>query len=219
MTEYLGQHWVATIIITILLGAIGSGLWDAALKPYGAKFTNFLYSVVTFNLKKTRDSDYESAAMGHHELPSLYILLFLLIIMVVPLFISPSLYLISSKFPEISSVESSECKSKPPEEKRACLRLAIKSNSGTALLYLTIPSIFLSVIIFRRFHSVNKSNLIVTYFYQALRSIRPLIDENKYHIYEQQFSLMRTEEDFNKLIAEIHDCMLKNNLSSPNYKP
>lgn len=219
MTEYLGQHWVATIIITILLGAVGSGLWDAALKPYGAKFTNFLYSVVTFNLKKTRDRDYESAAMGHHELPSLYILLFLLLIMIVPLFIGPSLYFISSKFPEISAVEGSECKSSASEERKACLRLAIKSNAETALLYLTIPSIFLSLIIFRKFHSINKSNLIVTYFYQSLKSIRPLIDENKYNIYEQQFSLMRTEEDFNKLIAEIHECMLKNNLSSPNYKP
>lgn len=56
---------------TILLGALGSGLWELALKPLGRWLGKSLLTVATLGSNSVRDDIYREAAKGIHEASSL----------------------------------------------------------------------------------------------------------------------------------------------------
>ena len=60
--------------VTIVLGAIGSGVWEWLLKPALAGSTDFLLSVGTLGVKTFKDSVYADIARGLHEDASLRLL-------------------------------------------------------------------------------------------------------------------------------------------------
>jgi hypothetical protein len=52
---------------TILLGALGSGLWDLALKPGGRWLNEVFLTAVTLGSDYLKDQVYAEAARGYHE--------------------------------------------------------------------------------------------------------------------------------------------------------
>jgi hypothetical protein len=184
MSEYFGQHWIISLVATIALGAIGSGLWDVAVKPYSARIGNAVFSAITLGAKSARDRIYKDAALGHHEMPSLYILAALVAIPV-------ALVVSSLSFAFVTPVVLQEeavlevCKGKSEAEKKECVREKIKSVLPTIQM-LSFVILFLSVPIFYLFHKVNRANLLTTYYHQSLKAIRPYIDESRLHLIEQK---------------------------------
>src|SRR3989442_14883559 len=67
--------WTLGIIGTILLGALGSGLWSVVFAPLGSTILKWLLSIVTLGIASARDALYVSAALGYRERPSLILLL------------------------------------------------------------------------------------------------------------------------------------------------
>jgi hypothetical protein len=59
------------ILGTVILGAIGSGLWDAVLKPAFPKLADFMLTISTLGLQEMRDSIYVEIARGNYERASL----------------------------------------------------------------------------------------------------------------------------------------------------
>ncbi|MFS8082707.1 MAG: hypothetical protein ACMG51_04580 [Ginsengibacter sp.] len=68
--------WVATLIV----GALGSGLWSLIEAPLW-KIANWFLSATTLGIQSVRDDVYAHAALGLHELPSLYLFLIVSIFM------------------------------------------------------------------------------------------------------------------------------------------
>ncbi|MGB8247382.1 MAG: hypothetical protein WCE98_05140, partial [Chlorobium sp.] len=67
------KYWLS-VSATIILGALGSGLWSFA-EPTVGRLGNWVLSAATLGIQSIQDETYASAALGLHELPSLYILL------------------------------------------------------------------------------------------------------------------------------------------------
>jgi len=65
---------VLSIIGLILLGALGSGLWDVFFRPVAIWIGLKLLTLATFGLESIRDSSYQSIAKGHHERPAFLLL-------------------------------------------------------------------------------------------------------------------------------------------------
>ena len=122
MTEYLAEHWILSIVVTILLGAIGSGLWDAALKPITLKLGSQLYTVITFGARRSRDKIYKRAAMGHHELPSLYILLIVMVLGISALTATQMRLYVQLYAPEILTIRLvAECPKEDATKFKECI--------------------------------------------------------------------------------------------------
>ncbi|PYS27914.1 MAG: hypothetical protein DMF75_19615 [Acidobacteria bacterium] len=64
--------WV--VLGTVILGAVGSGLWDLLMKPGVSRFGRLFLGIITFGSKTLRDSAYSSAALDPTSLPALVIL-------------------------------------------------------------------------------------------------------------------------------------------------
>jgi hypothetical protein len=57
-------RFVLGVLATILLGAIGSGLWDVILKPTLPWLLNISLNIVTFGVQATKDEIYMEIARG-----------------------------------------------------------------------------------------------------------------------------------------------------------
>ena len=78
MSLKIDKNYIKWIIITIILGAVGSGLWEYMLKPIALSGTNFVLEIATLGITKYKNGLYEDIAQGLHEQYSLALLTFLL---------------------------------------------------------------------------------------------------------------------------------------------
>src|SRR5260370_37201259 len=65
--------WALAILGTILLGALGSGLWDAIFRPLLPWLGELLLNVGTLGLEQLRDGIYVEVARGTYERAGLLI--------------------------------------------------------------------------------------------------------------------------------------------------
>lgn len=216
MTEYLAEHWILSIVVTILLGAIGSGLWDAALKPISLKLGSKLYTVVTFGARRSRDKIYKGAAMGHHELPSLYILLTIIVVGISALTATQMRLYAQLYAPEILTVQLvAECPKENEAKLKECVREQAKEKLAPAVQILSLIAIFMTVVISYRFIAINRMNLVTTYYEQCVRAVRPFLDETTFKALEQQYALMTTKENYDEIIGQLATVANSNNSSLP----
>ena len=216
MTEYLAEHWILSIVVTILLGAIGSGLWDAALKPITLKLGSQLYTVITFGARRSRDKIYKRAAMGHHELPSLYILLIVMVLGISALTATQMRLYVQLYAPEILTIRLvAECPKEDATKFKECIREQAKEKLAPVVQILSLIAIFMTVVIFYRFIAINRMNLVTTYYEQCVRAVRPFLDEKTFKMLEQQYALMRTKEHYDAIISQLAAVANDNNSSLP----
>ncbi|MBE0616046.1 MAG: hypothetical protein IH604_20435 [Burkholderiales bacterium] len=216
MTEYLAEHWILSIVVTILLGAIGSGLWDAALKPISLKLGGQLYTVITFGARRSRDKIYKRAAMGHHELPSLYILLIVMVVGISALAATQMRLYVQLYAPEILSVRLvAGCPKEDETKFKECVREQAKEKLAPVVQILSLIAIFITVVIFYRFTAINRMNLVTTYYQQCVRAVRPFLDEKTFKTLEQQYALMTTKEHYEAIISQLATVANDNNSSLP----
>ncbi|MEO6816232.1 MAG: hypothetical protein ABI177_05975, partial [Edaphobacter sp.] len=96
----------------LIVGAIGSGMWDILVKPSGKWIGQAILTAATLGSQKVKDSVYVEAARGLHDAPSLLILGALAsIVLVLPFYLLASTILVHLKF-------------------RKTLREAIETESG-----------------------------------------------------------------------------------------
>lgn len=215
MSDYLSEHWVLSIIATIVLGAIGSGLWDAGLKPVSRKLGGALFTMITFGAKRSRDKIYKNAAMGHHELPSLYILLIVFLAAISFLVLSQLRLYIAIYAPDASTALVSKCAEKEESKKIECVKEQVNKRMIPTLQVISLISIFMSVFILYRFATINRANLVTTYYEQCIRSAKPFLGREKFLLIEQKYSQMKTKEDYDDLIKELSEVMQSNGASLP----
>jgi hypothetical protein len=60
-------RWKSGAIGTLVLGAIGSALWDVGLKPMFSVFRNLILTLTSLGIDSVRNSAYVEAARGFHE--------------------------------------------------------------------------------------------------------------------------------------------------------
>ncbi len=58
-------------LVTIFLGAVGSGVWEWLLKPAMSGTSELVLDVATLGMERFKDSLYKEVALGFHEDPSL----------------------------------------------------------------------------------------------------------------------------------------------------
>lgn len=75
-----GTPW--TILGAIILGAIGSGVWNLLFEPGLNRGKRILLSIVTLGSSTARDQAYQSAALDPTPIPTLILLLLVVVILI-----------------------------------------------------------------------------------------------------------------------------------------
>lgn len=203
MSEYLGQHWFVTIVVTIILGALGSALWEYT-RPYWSRIGNTLFSIITLGLKSRRDQVYKDAARGYHEAASFEILLIIYTFFVaIAIGITAAFYLTPALMLPNPLTLSVCDKKEVAAEKRECILEQRKENVEPTARILGILALFSSVMLLSNYLSMYKTNILITRYNRSLRLIRPYIDEKKFYLLEQEFALVKDKEDYDLLMTDM----------------
>ena len=184
-------RWFLAILATIILGALGSGLWDMIFKPTLAWAVGTVLTISTLGLDSLRDEIYADVAMGNYERASLSILS-LITGLSIPAITTTILYkYILDKVDKIKNNDK--------------YRLTMKIVLYLYFLLLTTTLFF------------NMSSIVYTVHAQAnldrmYRTISPFISDEQRKLYISRMATISCRDDFVNIIDEMTDIARKNNI-------
>ncbi len=201
---------VLGILATLLLGALGSGLWDVALKPGGYWFWHAVLTAVTFGSRYLRDQVYLEAAKGNHEAfarhSSRVLGLFLGFLsgVITSLMVFVLRRLKPDKERETTKPESSQRHPK-----------LLRYPAAFILLFM----VYLLAAFLVEDLKVGTANEAYTYFRQSMNICRPYISEHEAQLLESRFAALRTREEYIGITDEMKQIAGSNHLNLPDFKP
>jgi len=216
-------------ITAILLGAIGSGLWEVALKPLFLVNVDGIIDNASLVIRSLKDSLYVSISKGYQEKSSLYTVNLIIILMwlllgslVATLFRSNRTLFFKTINKEVESVndEIDEMikSEKVDEQKLEELKRRLESNKKKLKKLAKVFTFF--IIIYASFFSaqyiiMTYKNTAITNFNQSLTSLRPSLSMDEYILFKSRFAQVRSEEDYLRIIDEMKAIALKNKIKLP----
>jgi hypothetical protein len=233
--DFMFDHWALSILATIVLGAIGSGFWEIALKPASVKILQVLFTIITFGTKRASNRLYREAARGHHELAS--IILFCAVFAGVFGFLvtmetkvyatlnTPLPHSVLDIVEKTDTVETAECANEKDEAaqrmcelesereqnvKKLVSLLEDRESYKSKLNYMILMSIFIGVIIFYQIIYIMAANSIITQYKQWFKSCSPYLSSDERLIIEQKFALMASKEACDAIMTDLKKLAEKN---------
>jgi len=201
---------VLWIIVTILLGSVGSGLWEIALKPGGFWFWHSILTAATFGSKFLKDQVYIEAAKGNHEAIAGHSAWILSLFLGIVSGAATSYALINLK--KMRTHENGESD-----------WARILFTSKTFIRYFMLFVIFFVVYIMTTFFiqnlKVTTANELYTYFEQSLNICRPYISENQEQVLMSRYAALRTREEYIEITNDLKQIADSNHLNLPEFKP
>ena len=199
------QNWIKIslgVLGTILLGAIGSGLWERFLSGTVDSVVDLSIVIVSSIFNSYKDGIYETASLGFHESYSL--LLIMLFVMLMPL---AYLRLLRMHPIEVKRRRTSENK----------VGDFIVSEKGYKFIFgLTITVMILCVFIISK---ISYTNRVVTYSMRSIDIVKPYISNNEYDLLKSQFYQVRNTDDYTMFNDKVKRISNKHNLKLPENEP
>ena len=179
------KHIGTWVILTIALGAIGSGTWEYVLKPSSGLLKDGLLYLGTLGMARFRDSLYAEIANGHHEASAIGVYH-----MLSSVFVAVALITVVRA---IRRLRGTPHRIGRPPIRRPILWLA--------LLYMLFFSVFWVLQQTRR----SYINSAVTHYERMLAITRPSLTDAEYFSLRSEFGLISSRDDFSQLLDRIHD--------------
>ena len=182
---------------TLLVGALGSGLWEAILKPGFVWVTTGMLDVATLGLASLRDGMYEEVARGVYERAALYMLL---------ISIGGSIGLFGGGMVGAIRVRRKLAQeSSPPATRRMIVMLVA----------LPIALTFLLVQVFRLSYVVRASS----YIEQLQRIAAPAMPAEKRLLYRSRIAQVVTRDEFVLIVDELTATAKEAGFKVPSFVP
>lgn len=201
------KKFVLGIFSTILLGAIGSGLWDIVLKSFYTWLGRELLTFVTLGLSSVKNSIYQDIAKGLHEIPSLRIFLYLIVV----------IFTLCSTPVVLFFLRSFALKLRDKLDTMDNENLTKKLSIFVYILF--IVQMFCISILLVRFLMLSYTNSAITHFQQSYSICRPYLGENEDKMIASRFSQIKNKDDYISVISKLELIAKKNNITLPTFYP
>jgi hypothetical protein len=204
---------------TILLGALGSGLWELAFKPAGRLVGNGILTAATLGSSALKDRVYVQAAKGYHEASANSVFE---ILALGPLFFSALVFLAGRHgFREPPKRERIEAEGDLDAEiKRLERELKVLGKQGRILAYsLAFLLLFNSGMLIVENLTITKADDAYAFFAQSMTICRPYISDHDAQVIESHFASIRGRGDYINTTDELRRVAASNHLILPDYRP
>ncbi|MFN2475308.1 MAG: hypothetical protein ABR526_03085 [Chthoniobacterales bacterium] len=193
--NFTRKQWIASTAATLVVGALGSGLWSVVFEPVGSLILRNALSVATLGISAARDDTYQRAAAGFTDRSSHALLSFLAAFVMVLPFI-----LLALKSLVIKAVERRQNLSAVDAEAREQRR----ANSWrTVNLLIAAESLIVGFAVIQIFLTLYSDD-VVSAFRQELAVIAPYITPDERVMYEARFASVERREQFVTLLDELN---------------
>lgn len=194
-----------TIIGVIVIGVIGSAIYDAIVKPGFGVVSKFLFGVFTLGSQRMKDSTYSNAALDPSSLPSLMILMLMIMgmaIFVVGKSVSSEIYKRRLDRDFESDGERGVTRGRVTSKNKR--RIAIYASRFSAVIFLIMSYIMIS--------TTNQSILVWRVYNANLEIITPYMQQDQVLSVRAAFAKIRTEKEFVDLYQVMNDVAVKNSI-------
>jgi hypothetical protein len=188
------QNKLAWLVVTLVLGALGSGLWELAFRPFLAYLGTAALDVVTLGLESLRNGLYEEAARGQYERVSIAILSAGAGIMAG---ITTVVLFLPAFRRKVQKERESGTSGKP-------------FRAALVLLFATT----MALLLFQRIAYVNRA---ANYYEQLATIAAPYLTETQRLQVRSQFAQVTTRAQYVALIEQLRTAALSNRAHAPEF--
>ena len=204
----------------IIIGAIGSGIWEVVFQPVFSFLSNNIISLFSLLFKSLEKSIYEDIAKGYTEEPSYMAATLILYIffMMLGYFTSHLIPEKKKKNDELDEIEKELKKLKLGEnvlakldeiEKKLDLqRDKLRERGRIILSILILLLVFLFSLLFILKYKLDK----ISSFEQTIKAVKPFISQNEYDLFNSSFARIKNSTEYNKILDSLNSLALKNNI-------
>jgi len=211
------RSWWLGIPGAILIGALGSGLWDMAVKPSGQWFVRAILNIVTFGSASIKDHIYREAAKGMHEGASMFLLgIPIAFILVMPLVGAAAIMILRMRYRNLLLNKQLLLNKPRPnflERQKRINLLFTLYYSLYAILFIPISFLVVEAL------EISQANATYTFFSQSIAICRPYMDEKELQVMLSRFAAVRTRADFMSIADDLHRIARSKQQSLPDYEP
>lgn len=199
----LQKSYVKWVVITIILGAIGSGFWEYILKPIALRSTSAILDVATLGIGKFKNSLYGEIALGYHEQPSLTLLSFLLGFL--PGILGGIIF-----FTLLRSRINKAIKGDTEKDAMRVVQKKFLIFTGFAFLFMFTFALFFVT----RATYINRA---ATHFNQLMAIAGPYLNEHDRLSYSSKFSQISDRDDYEQTIEGLRKVCQLNRQKTPEF--
>jgi hypothetical protein len=195
--------WLGGILLTLVLGALGSPVWEFILKPLLTFTAKPLLYISTLGIMTYKNGIYVQIAQSFHE--DISMRTYMLIVSALSGLILGYLLAVFSFDKNIGSDQRSP--------KLSMISKVFKNRLGRylILLYAIFVVSFMTIDLAKE----NYINSAITYYYQSLKIVSPFISNSQEEELTSQFSSIKNKEDFVIVTNELKQLANKNKLMLP----
>lgn len=196
----LTNKTIRFVVVTIFLGAIGSGLWEWMLKPFLMGASDFGLNVATLGMRTFKDSLYKEIARGLHEESSLRV--YTAVFALLPCFILGVLTgALHARKKAAAGLETTRYD-------------RVMEKLSRPMLVLLVFVLVFSVVQANQHAYVNRA---VTHFHQLLSIAGPHLSEEDRTQYKSRFAQISSSDDYATLTAALEDLCRAKSLNTPTF--
>jgi hypothetical protein len=224
------NHPLPMWITTVVLGAIGSGVWEVVFSPIYGSIVGFLLSAMSFGVKSFKDAVYVDVSAGLHEVPSMLLLshawsLEAGALCAVLFYGFTSLRNSKRKVEKMREMLTGKHKTNTEREltseedwKKEVTELALQVQSveragvvvAAFLVFMMSGMMWIAI-------KTSYANSAIVYYKQMAAIVSPDITDDARRMYDSRFASIENGDDYSSLITELRLIADKNNRRYPKF--
>ena len=208
MRSWISVKRLLALAGAILLGALGSGLWESLLAPFFIFLRNTVLNLASLGIQRLKDVTYSRIAEGISE--STAIEIYSIITALTVSFFFFNIYAswrLKRRLVKLASEEASEAGDEENYSREKLKKIITKVSllNYVSILVGVVYGSFFCVSLAERAYA----NAAVVYFNQLLATDAPKLDPLEQSILKSQFAQIRTKSDYEKLVTKLKDVAVK----------
>jgi hypothetical protein len=186
---------VFTIVGTLILGAIGSGLWERLFDPAYVWIRDGILNLATFGIRSLKNEMYQNVARGIHQEAAIFVMM-MATASIATLAISIGLIiLVGGRRRLVSSADDFSSK-----KKGRLVSIVDRLFNSRAMAILVI---LYAVMIFFVGYRINYCDLAIIHYNQVRAIIKPLVAVGAVDVFDAEFAQITSSEEYKRLIQKM----------------
>lgn len=198
MTPKTIRNILGGIAATVILGAVGSGVWERLLSPALDWMFRASVDLVSTVSLRYKNGIYEAAAKGFHEDYSLRIFLIASLVL--------SLFLLTYAM-------------RKHDDMNQRFIQPLLARKGLAQWLAVVASFAFALFVFYSVARHQATNHITTYSIQSMDILRPYIGEQKYILFRSNFLQIKSADQFERFNLSLIQEAKASGVSLPDFEP
>jgi hypothetical protein len=212
--------WVLYILLTVALGALGSGFWETVFKPSFVRIGRFLLKVVTLGMSSARDALYKDMAVRPTYKPAVFLVA--LVSFAFMLFlgtVTGYYYRDYFKAPEYVDIAHYESKIKDmsleelqkEKERLGIQQHGLKKKLGLILFTVSLIGFVVTTLVHVRYRYLSTA---IAHFDQLMAICAPYLSTEEEKTLRSAFAQMTCRNDYVTIIEKLKDHAIKHGVDT-----